>query len=50
MSGYSVEDLRRQGAIGLERVIIQKPFTPDGLVRSVTAALSRAETGQPASS
>ena len=50
MSGYSVEDLRRQGAIGLERVILQKPFTPEGLVRSVTAALSRAETSQPASS
>jgi two-component system cell cycle sensor histidine kinase/response regulator CckA len=50
MSGYSVEDLRRQGAIGLERVIIQKPFTPEGLVRSVTAALSRAETSQPATS
>jgi two-component system cell cycle sensor histidine kinase/response regulator CckA len=50
MSGYSVDDLRRQGAIGLERVIIQKPFTPEGLVRSVTAALSRAETSQAASS
>jgi two-component system, cell cycle sensor histidine kinase and response regulator CckA len=47
MSGYSVEDLRRQGAIGLERVLLQKPFTPEGLVRSVTAALSRAETIQP---
>jgi CheY-like chemotaxis protein len=48
MSGYSVEDLRRQGAIGLERVMLQKPFTPEGLVRSVTAALSRAGTSQPA--
>ena len=47
MSGYSVEDLRRQGAIGLERVILHKPFTPEGLVRNVTAALSRAGTGQP---
>jgi PAS domain S-box-containing protein len=50
MSGYSVEDLRRQGAIGLERVMLQKPFTPEGLVRSVTAALSRAGTTQPLSS
>ena len=47
MSGYSVEDLQRQGAIGLERVMLQKPFTPEGLVRSVTAALARADTGQP---
>ena len=42
MSGYSVEDLLRQGAIGSERVILQKPFTPDGLVRSVAAALTQA--------
>jgi hypothetical protein len=48
MSGYSVDDLRRQGAIGLERVIIQKPFTPEVLVRNVAAALSRANAGQPA--
>ncbi len=44
MSGYSVEDLRRQGAIGLERVMLQKPFTPETLVRSVAAALSLAGT------
>jgi two-component system, cell cycle sensor histidine kinase and response regulator CckA len=48
MSGYSVDDLRRQGAIGRERGILQKPFTPEGLVRSVAAALARAGTGQPA--
>jgi two-component system cell cycle sensor histidine kinase/response regulator CckA len=42
MSGYSVEDLRRRGAIDSDRVIIQKPFTPDGLVRTVAAALSQA--------
>jgi len=42
MSGYSVEDLMRQGAIGSDRVILQKPFTPNGLVRSVAAALSKA--------
>jgi PAS domain S-box-containing protein len=41
MSGYSAEDLRRQGAVGVERVMIQKPFTPAGLVRSVAAALSQ---------
>jgi DNA-binding response OmpR family regulator len=48
MSGYSVEDLRLQGAAGFERAMIQKPFTPDGLVRRVTAELSRAATEQPA--
>ena len=46
MSGYSVEDLRSQGAIGLERVMIQKPFTPEILVRSVALALSKVGTGQ----
>jgi PAS domain S-box-containing protein len=48
MSGYSVEDLLRRRAIDSDRVIIQKPFTPDGLVRGVAAALSRAGVGQPA--
>jgi two-component system, cell cycle sensor histidine kinase and response regulator CckA len=48
MSGYSVDDLRRQGAIGRERGILQKPFTPEGLVRSVAAVLARAGTGEPA--
>jgi CheY-like chemotaxis protein len=47
MSGYSVEDLRLQGALGSERVIVQKPFTPDSLVRSVATALSQA--GKPVS-
>jgi PAS domain S-box-containing protein len=42
MSGYSVEDLRVQGALGSELTILQKPFTPDGLVRTVAAALSQA--------
>ena len=45
MSGYSVEDLVRQGAIGSERAILQKPFTPDGLVGSVAAALLQAGKG-----
>ncbi|HEY5940852.1 MAG TPA: response regulator [Gemmatimonadales bacterium] len=44
MSGYSVADLLRQGAIGAERAIIQKPFTPDGLVRHVAAALAKPGT------
>jgi PAS domain S-box-containing protein len=45
MSGYSVEDLLGQGALGDERAILQKPFTPDGLVGSVAAALSKASKG-----
>lgn len=40
MSGYSIEELHRQGAIGPEGDLIQKPFTPGGLVASVAAALS----------
>jgi two-component system, cell cycle sensor histidine kinase and response regulator CckA len=41
MSGYSMEDLHREDAADFEGVLIQKPFTPDTLVRSVAAALSR---------
>jgi two-component system, cell cycle sensor histidine kinase and response regulator CckA len=48
MSGYSMEDIRRQGAADFDGVLIQKPFTPDGLVRSVAAALSRVKLGLPA--
>ena len=45
MSGYSTEALRHQGALDSEAVTIPKPFTPDGLLWSVTAALSRALLG-----
>jgi len=48
MSGYSVDDLLRRGAIDSGLVIIQKPCTPDGLVRSVAAALLRARVVHPA--
>jgi two-component system cell cycle sensor histidine kinase/response regulator CckA len=41
MSGYSIDELHRQGAIGAEGDLLQKPFTPSGLVASVAAALSR---------
>ena len=41
MSGYSIEELHRQGAIGVNGDLIQKPFTPAGLVATVAAALSR---------
>jgi DNA-binding response OmpR family regulator len=42
MSGYSVEDLRREGVTGVERELLHKPFTPDSLVARVTATLSPA--------
>ncbi len=41
MSGYSAEELRQQGTIGIEEPLIQKPFSPGGLVASVAAALAR---------
>ena len=44
MSGYSSEQLIREGALGLEEQLIQKPFAPGNLVASVVAALSRAAT------
>jgi len=45
MSGYSAEELHRQGATASEGDLIQKPFMPDALVASVAAALSRAAVG-----
>ncbi len=41
MSGYSAEELNRRGAIAADGELIQKPFTPGGLVKSVALALSR---------
>jgi CheY-like chemotaxis protein len=40
MSGYSAEDLRRQGLVDPEGVIIQKPFKPDALLKSVNLVLA----------
>ncbi len=40
MSGYSAEDLRREGAVANEGVTIQKPFKPDTLLRSVNLVLA----------
>jgi PAS domain S-box-containing protein len=40
MSGYSAEDLRRQGAVAIDGVTIQKPFKPDTLLRSVNLVLA----------
>ncbi len=48
MSGYSIDHLRREDAADFEGVLIQKPFTPDVLVQSVTEALLRVEGGLPA--
>jgi two-component system cell cycle sensor histidine kinase/response regulator CckA len=47
MSGYSVEDLQREGVTGVERELVHKPFTPDSLVARVTAALSPAAGRSP---
>jgi two-component system cell cycle sensor histidine kinase/response regulator CckA len=47
MSGYSVEDLRREGVMGVERELLHKPFTPDSLVARVTATLSSAAGRSP---
>lgn len=40
MSGYSAEYLGRDGAIGADDILIQKPFSPDELVRHVASALT----------
>jgi two-component system cell cycle sensor histidine kinase/response regulator CckA len=40
MSGYSIDDLRREGVTGVERGLLHKPFTPDALVARVTGMLS----------
>jgi two-component system cell cycle sensor histidine kinase/response regulator CckA len=39
MSGYAEEHLRRAGTIEGAQQVIEKPFRPDALVRSVDAAL-----------
>jgi hypothetical protein len=39
MSGYSADDLRRQGTIGCESELIQKPFTHQALLAGVLLAL-----------
>ena len=49
MSGYSMEDLRREDTADFEGVLIQKPFTPDALVASVSAALAGIAHGHPVS-
>ncbi len=43
MSGYSAEELYRQGALGPTGELIQKPFSPGELVAVVTAALTRVD-------
>ena len=41
MSGYSMEDLKRQGVTGVQGGLIQKPFTPRALAVTVAEALAR---------
>jgi PAS domain S-box-containing protein len=45
MSGYAVEDLLRQGLLDADGAVLQKPFTPASLVRTVAAALAGAAAG-----
>jgi len=45
MSGYSAEELHRQGTTDLEGELIEKPFAADALVAGVAAALVRAIRG-----
>lgn len=47
MSGYSEAELVRQGAIGSGGDLLQKPFSPAGLLACVTATLSRASVPGP---
>jgi PAS domain S-box-containing protein len=42
MSGYAVEELLRHGLPNAEGAVLQKPFTPATLVRTVAAALAAA--------
>jgi two-component system cell cycle sensor histidine kinase/response regulator CckA len=48
MSGYSAEELDRQGAVSPKGDLIQKPFTPDALLAGVAAALSPVDARGPA--
>jgi two-component system, cell cycle sensor histidine kinase and response regulator CckA len=41
MSGYALEDVLGKGAAGFEAPMLQKPFTPNALLRSVAAALTQ---------
>lgn len=41
MSGFSVDELQRRGALGSPGVLVQKPFTPDELMAAVGTALRR---------
>lgn len=49
MSGYSAEELRRQGAISSETELVRKPFPPGELVARVISALSQIDAPEPAS-
>lgn len=40
MSGFSKEELHRQGAMNSDGDLIEKPFTPDRLLEAVTGALA----------
>jgi CheY-like chemotaxis protein len=47
MSGYTTDEVLRQGIEEQEEYFIQKPFTPDGLVRKVRDVLVRPSEAPP---
>ena len=48
MSGYSDAEVRAKGALGRQRMLIEKPFTAAGLLKAVDAALATATPPAPA--
>jgi len=42
MSGYADDTIIKHGPLGPGAAFLQKPFTPDGLARTVRAVLDRA--------
>jgi CheY-like chemotaxis protein len=41
LSGYSTETLEERADVGADAVLLQKPFTPDALLRTVREVLDR---------
>ena len=43
MSGYTSDVIAQSGVLGEDIQLLEKPFTPDGLVRRVQAVLARSK-------
>jgi hypothetical protein len=48
MSGYPADELRRQWGIESQGFVVEKPFTPEELIRKVAEVLSTATLAIPA--